>query len=938
MRAWLLGLIAAIGLVTGVLAQPAQPDLARIAQLQSEIAALSAQYDGFLRQPQRPDAALSALNEDLRQTLAALAENYRLRAQYTDGPLLRADGSTLPEADRRRVLLTIANNIATQEREAERLKSQVESAERALFIAPGEQMHSQLLARIAERDRLLAAIEAAQGPLRVTGFSLVGNEGELARAEWSAVSGDQDGDAVVFGLERALAETRDEIAALGTQNREIAERLFESTRLWNAALQESIARNFADAVVHYIVQVVTDGIDVALSVASSGAWTTLRVALTAGDFVLKGTSQYAASSAALERMKALGREQLSDEVKAALAARIAAAIKNRTPIDYEELSLVGPSPLKPAVFGDDIFTDAVRAFGRESVKTAVSTAIEELERVTLEDLRARADTLPPGTFARFVLADFYDLGNSRWSMPVPVEDKTPNPRLVAGEPPDFGLGNSRWSMAAEATVADKANSLLARQLTKLTGSLGLSLGGTIVGAVRAAVDRIAELNDRDLAQALVRGQLEIFLLNESYQQSRAHLAALVALEPELVDGLAAARHRQALKGIRRLMMAGSAVERAEPIAVTGMVGPIQFRVDGAGSGAWRVSIRDNDGRELGSADGSAPGAVVELPATVIADLARRTQPVLLEILVSGIPGGTRVIDGDPATPAALDPETLDWAGWDGSADRYRLALTLVPPVTRTEPVRVSSPFEGNWIVTHQGYPEGGETISHYAIYRPWRAACSGRPTDPCEFATIQDAGTPLQSGIQSQFVAGSISERDGRLLIEHSNDYLGHWGSTEEIAAGGGDGLSGTWTSKDGTADNHPHGTTTWQRVVARPLLMVLAGNAETSSRIGEVGQVALSYDAFDWGPENNTPGTRPSFVVTLMGEDMWGHHVAEFRDTAGLQVRDLLPVWAGDLREPWAMRGVTFTVMVWPGATAGRKTLWFDGQPIAFDFVIEGR
>ena len=185
---------------------------------------------------------------------------------------------------------------------------------------------------------------------------------------------------------------------------------------------------------------------------------------------------------------------------------------------------------------------------------------------------------------------------------------------------------------------------------------------------------------------------------------------------------------------------------------------------------------------------------------------------------------------------------------------------------------------------------------------------------------------------------GDRGRGDGRLLIEHSNGYLGHWGSTEEIAPGGGDRLSGTWTSKDGTADNHPNGTTTWQRVVARPLLMVLSGNAESSSAISEVGQVALSYHPFDWGPENDTPGSRPSFVIRLMGEDMWGHHIAEFRDTAGLQVRELLPVWAGDLREPWAMRGVEFKVIVWPGATAGRKTLWFDGQPIEFDLVIEGR
>ena len=908
MRAWLLGFAATIALVTGVLAQPATPELARVAQLQGEIAALSAQYDGFLRQPQRPDAALSALNEDLRQTLAALAENYRLRTQYTDGPLLRADGSAMPEAERRQVLLVIANLIGTQEREAERLKSQVASAERALFITPGEEMHRQLLSRIAERDRLLAAIEAAQGPLRVTGFSLGGKEGQLLRAEWGAVSGDQDSDAVVFGLERALAETRDEIAALGTQNREIAERLFEATRLWNAALQESIARNLDEAWVDAVVQLVTDGIDVGLTVSSSGAWTTLRVALTAGDAVLKGTSQYAATSAALERLKALGQEQLSDEVKAALSARIAATIKSRTPIDYEELSRVGASPLKPAAFGDDIVMTALGAVGRESAKTAVSTSIEALESETFRQLLARGSTVPPGTFARFVLAEFYN------------------------------LGTSRWSVADAATRTEDAGAILAGQLTKLTGSLGLSLGGTTVGTVGTAIYRIAELSDRDLARALVRGQLEIFLLNEAYQQSRARLAALVALEPELVDGLAAARHRQALKGIRRLMLAGSAVERAEPIAVTGMVGPIQLRVDGVGSGAWRASVRDNDGRELGSADGSAPGAVVELPATVVADLARRTQPVMLEISVSGIPDGARVIDGDPATSAALDPQTLDWAGWDSSADRYRLALTLVPPVTRTDPVRVSSPFEGNWIVTHQGYPEGSETVSHYAIYRPWRASCSGEPTDPCEFETIQDAGTPLQSGMQSHFMAGAISERDGRLLIEHSNGYLGHWGSTEEIAPGGGDRLSGTWTSKDGTADNHPNGTTTWQRVVARPLLMVLSGNAESSSAISEVGQVALSYHPFDWGPENDTPGSRPSFVVKLMGEDMWGHHIAEFRDTAGLQVRELLPVWAGDLREPWAMRGVEFKVIVWPGATAGRKTLWFDGQPIEFDLVIEGR
>jgi hypothetical protein len=79
---------------------------------------------------------------------------------------------------------------------------------------------------------------------------------------------------------------------------------------------------------------------------------------------------------------------------------------------------------------------------------------------------------------------------------------------------------------------------------------------------------------------------------------------------------------------------------------------------------------------------------------------------------------------------------------------------------------------------------------------------------------------------------------------------------------------------------------------------------------------------------------------VKVYGTNLWGFHQLALPETLGLQLGPYSHIWRDDqpTGNPDDLLGISFDVVVWPGATPGEKTLYIDGRPaVTFELNVEG-
>lgn len=282
-------------------------------------------------------------------------------------------------------------------------------------------------------------------------------------------------------------------------------------------------------------------------------------------------------------------------------------------------------------------------------------------------------------------------------------------------------------------------------------------------------------------------------------------------------------------------------------------------------------------------------------------------------------------------PATLIVRLRPWA-----------ALALLVVLVRPADAQDAAGLEGNWFVTWEGFPEGGATPAALTLHKPWDRACRPQPgREGCVWiARRRDEGSWSLTGrwgpgySKSYYGPSSLSVGPGGTLsIEQPYFVLGHWGGQSEVRPVGPGGMIGRWTYGDQV------GVERWTK--AEPVVRRVKFDSDSVIEVsaGEPGTVYDEFHGFWWGPDNDMRGNRPAFWVTVYGENLWGHHVFNFRHETGLEPTSQRHVRSDSegLGYPENVVGLSVRIVIWPGVSAGRKVLWLDDTPIPFDLVVEG-
>lgn len=773
-----------------------------------------------------------------------------------------------------------------------------------------------------EMHAALGDLERSSAPLSVKSVSIVDHHGQghMFAAEWT-LTGEARAEAAIYGLEQMLSGTRDSLARLRPQLSDMADRQYRAGRRWNRLLQMAIDRQLDRAIVDTIVSIAADAIEIGYATATAGAWTFARFGYAAMDAAIRGAAYRSTARDASSAFQDLGADHISDALKKTIRERIASDINSGTPIDVHRLLHGAPPP--PTLPDPTPFIDFLADGGWEAAQSVVSGLIGTFESLGREHLAG--ELMERGEGSAGLLARAY----------------------LALTPREIWKGD--WSLLDQLKKHQEVSEVLADEAKALTLTAALMVGTRVVSGATKLWLESGEYSDADLARMLAAGELEMFVLAEAYRELRALYDVQSLYEPIIAANLDMVR-QGLTEGGHRVFATLDGTE-IDPKVETGLGegevgGVLEFVVDvEGGSGPFRVEVVSDNGTVLTetTAEAGTPRVSLSLAADALRHNAGNDGGVVqLDVRIH--PVGQSVIDSDPATPARIDRtalggggSSLKWLGVESGPDSYRFAA-YAPAVTQTDAHIVMSPFEGNWEVTHYGYPTRGEKlVGHFSIYRPWYSGCAGELTDNCEFELQQDASAPLSVGIYGNFASShSIEENGNALVVGHPYYYLGTWGSRSEVTLQG-SAMAGTWTSRDNGVEP---GTEFWLKTQPEVRELVLTGNVESRVQVGsnQLATVELDYNADYWTRGNSMRGNRPTIYISLLGNEMWGAHRLAFRDTPGLEIITVTPIWReGTEQVAPNMLGVTAEVILWPGTTPGKHTIWLEDKPFDFWLKING-
>ncbi len=243
--------------------------------------------------------------------------------------------------------------------------------------------------------------------------------------------------------------------------------------------------------------------------------------------------------------------------------------------------------------------------------------------------------------------------------------------------------------------------------------------------------------------------------------------------------------------------------------------------------------------------------------------------------------------------------------------------------------------EGNWIAEYVDYPQKGEVSkSALTVARPWKMEYEALPQGGGRWFFARQEG-PWQlrktgGGGYLSWGGGRVSVNAGQVRVDHPTLMLGNWGGVSEVSASGPNAMRGNWTYQEEYG-----GAVAWRRAVSKLEKVVFtSGGVKTEARPGTPARVEVNYS----GPGNDMRGNRPAFYVSIHGKNFWGHHVIDLGGAIDLEPRDF-KTFEGEVKGlgPDSVAGKWFTVIVWPRAKPGRKTLWIDHQSIELDLVVNG-
>jgi hypothetical protein len=362
-------------------------------------------------------------------------------------------------------------------------------------------------------------------------------------------------------------------------------------------------------------------------------------------------------------------------------------------------------------------------------------------------------------------------------------------------------------------------------------------------------------------------------------------------------------------------------------------------------------------RSLGTADGSI-GAFQAEPVT--ADVldgpwhamgygcSTAVERQRIDIKVEGDALTATKTLGDPCQPDGA----VTWAGTfaDGLVTATLLpgvepdpALNFPPeprPNPRDPAVDPNLPLEGNWMIRWEG--DSGETPGYAVLSKGGSWTCVDNPDVGCWYRFFREADAEWRLGFWADDGGNSASVEmtgPGQFTALYGYGHLGYSGGASMVS-GGLDALSGMWKQGDRS------GTEVWERVVSR---VDRVAWPDGPGQEADVGGPPVTVRSVYSDAGNAMRGNRPSFVLNLLGENLWGRHDYWMPRAEGLEIKGLSYlckpaedgyVVHGDfwvcLRQGGVI-GVQLSFNVWSEARPGPQVLYFDDAEIVFNLELEG-
>ena len=265
--------------------------------------------------------------------------------------------------------------------------------------------------------------------------------------------------------------------------------------------------------------------------------------------------------------------------------------------------------------------------------------------------------------------------------------------------------------------------------------------------------------------------------------------------------------------------------------------------------------------------------------------------------------------------------------------------SILFPQLKSQPAQNIS---GNWLVSLSD--KEGTVIhkQHIVIVAPYKSYCDPVDKIVCGYKVMDDPDGKWDSyyyGDGNIFDRGFSFGGPYSLNFKHSSGIGNHWGSNSKINFSRDKGV-GKWESqgRDGGT-----GREEWTRLRPKINKITFSGvsrrdppEASTVS-YGVTGKVTGKFNKL-WGPQNNAPGTRPYFELTIYGENLWGHHVIDMKHGVGFDpLSNCINLFDKNSKNFNGHVGLKCTVNVWPGTSNGTKIWRLDNLEIPFDFDIIG-
>lgn len=362
-------------------------------------------------------------------------------------------------------------------------------------------------------------------------------------------------------------------------------------------------------------------------------------------------------------------------------------------------------------------------------------------------------------------------------------------------------------------------------------------------------------------------------------------------------------------------------------------------------------------RSLGSADGSIGAFTAEpLNADVLDgpwhasgyDCSESVERQRIDIVVEGDALTATKTLGDPCLP---DGE-LTWAGTFADGEVTAIlqpgvepdpALAFPPeprPNIRDPAIDPNLPLEGNWMIEWQG--DSDESLGYAVLSKGGAWKCVDDPEGGCWYRFTRDPAAEWHLGFWAEDGGNSASVEmtgPGQFTAEYGYGHLGYSDGVS-IVSGGLDGITGKWKQGDRS------GSEVWRRVVPRVDTVIWPGDIGAEATLADPPVTVISTYS-DAG--NEMRGNRPSFVIDLMGENLWGRHDYWMPRAQGLEIGDISYICApaedgyanhGDFSvcmRQGGVIGVELEFVVWGHARPGLQTLYFNDQEIPFNLVLEG-